>query len=81
LQQKVVSWRDRLRAQDASKLAAAAGTAVALAIAAPAAYDLLSSASLPPVSLVAEVAAGLLAGSAALAKIVYGDNVHLELHR
>lgn len=81
LQQKIDSWRDRIRNQDASKLAAASGTAVALAIAAPATYDLLSSASLPPVGLVAELAAGLLAGSAALAKIVYGENVHLELHK
>jgi hypothetical protein len=81
LQQKVDGWRDRIRAQDASKLAAASGTAIALAVAAPATYHLLSSTSLPPVSLVAEVAAGLLAGLAALAKIVYGDNVHVELHK
>lgn len=54
---------------------------MALALAAPTTYDLLSTATLPPLSLLAEVLAGLLAGSVALAKAVHGDNVHLELHK
>lgn len=65
----------------ASRIAAASGAAVALALAAPTTYDLLSTATLPPLSLLAEVLAGLLAGSVVLAKAVHGDNVHLELHK
>lgn len=65
----------------ASRIAAASGAAVALALAAPATYNLLSTATLPPLGLLAKVLAGLLAGSVVLAKAVYGDNVHLELHK
>lgn len=82
-QQKLDSWRQRIKSKqdEAAKYAAASGTAVALALAAPSTYDLLSTADLPPVSMLLEVLGGLLAASAALAKLVHGDNVHLELHK
>lgn len=70
-----------VRQRQAAQFAAASGAIVALALAAPSTYSLLSSLDLPPISSVAEAVAGLAAAAAALAKAVYGDNVHLESHK
>lgn len=83
LQQQLQAWTAKLRSnqQKASQFAAASGTAVALAAIAPSTYDLLSSATLPPVSLLLELLTGTLAAAATIVKAVHGDNVHLELHK
>lgn len=70
-----------VRQRQAAQFAAASGAIVALALAAPSTYSLLSSLDLPPISSLAEAVAGLAAAAAALAKAVYGDNVHLESHK
>jgi hypothetical protein len=83
LQQQLQAWTAKLRSnqQKTSQFAAASGTAVALAALAPSTYDFLSSATLPPVSLLLEVLIGMLAAAAAIVKAKHGDNVHLELHK
>lgn len=83
LQQQLQAWSAKLRSnqQKASQFAAASGTAVALAAIAPSTYDLLSTATLPPVSLLLEVLTGSLAAAVTIVKAVHGDNVHLDLHK
>lgn len=54
---------------------------MALGLAAPVTYTLLSNSELPPISSVTEAVAGLAVAAAAVAKALYGDNVHLELHK
>jgi len=85
LQSSTQRWKSLSSSQQQHQpivqMLAASGTAVALVASAPSLYQLLSSVTLPPITVVLEAAGACLAGSWLVAKALHGDNVHLELHK
>lgn len=69
------------QAKQQQAVAAAAAAAVVAVAAVPQTYHLLSSATLPPLSSLAEAVAGVLGAAFVVLKLVYGDKMHLELHK